>query len=440
MALLCTTDQMSPPCAAVPDLIPDQTHVRYCHSMADGELIESLVAAVVAAPDDVRLRVHLAEMLSEAGRTDEAIAHASLVLANDPRHERAQAVLRRAVGPGAGGEAGRDGKRPEAREDGRDFDWEAAKRDVAGIVEPPFVASATASRDGGAELARPSVSLADVGGLEDVKERLEVSFLGPMRHPELRRMFGKSLSGGLLLYGPPGCGKSFLAEALAGELGSSWISVQLHDVLDMWLGGSERNLHALFESARAAAPCVLFIDELDAIGQRRSNLARSAMRTTVNQLLVEMDGAAVDNDGVYVIGATNHPWDVDPALRRPGRFGHSLLVPPPDLGARVAILRSNLECRPIEGIDLLKAAHRTARFSGADLAQVCEMAAERALADSVRSGSARLIGMADLEAAIEQTRPSTGAWFDVARNVVMFANDDGAYNDLRAYMKGERLL
>ena len=211
---------------------------------------------------------------------------------------------------------------------------------------------------------RPTVTLADVGGLEHVKERIEMSFLGPMRRPELRQLFGKQLRGGLLLYGPPGCGKSFLAEALAGELGTAWISVQLHDVLDMWVGASERNLHGIFESARAAAPCVLFIDELDAIGQRRTNLRNSGVRNTVNQLLVELDGATSDNEGVYVIGATNHPWEVDPALRRSGRFGQMVLVPPPDEPARTAILRTHLQERPVESIDLAKAAKPDRGFLG----------------------------------------------------------------------------
>src|SRR5581483_7199199 len=126
--------------------------------------------------------------------------------------------------------------------------------------------------------------------------------------------------GGLLMYGPPGCGKTFIARALAGEMGAHFLAVSLADVLDMWIGQSERNVRELFNIARRSAPCVIFLDEVDALGQKRSQLRNSAARGTVNQLLSEMDGMQSTNDGVYVLGTTNHPWDVDVALRRPGRF------------------------------------------------------------------------------------------------------------------------
>lgn len=398
--------------------------------MADDDLIASLLAAVSAAPDDLPLRVHVATLLTDAGRLDEAIAHASFVLAHEPQHPQARSVMRRAVADPSADTDAEPGPGPVAG-----FDWAAAEDEVADIAQPAFVESTPDDAPPAHDTLRPTVTLADVGGLDNVKERIEMSFLGPMRQPELRKLFGKQLRGGLLLYGPPGCGKSFLAEALAGELGTAWLSVQLHDVLDMWVGSSERNLHGIFESARAAAPCVLFIDELDAIGQRRTNLRNSGVRNTVNQLLVELDGASSDNEGVYVIGATNHPWEVDPALRRSGRFGQMVLVPPPDEPARAAILRTHLADRPVENIDLARAAKRTAGFSGADLAQVCERAAERALADSVRSGEVRMITMADVESSLDEMRPSTAAWFDVARNVVQFSNEGGEYDELAEYIK-----
>src|SRR5262245_4364317 len=163
-----------------------------------------------------------------------------------------------------------------------------------------------------------------------------------MRSPELRQMYGKSLRGGLLLYGPPGCGKTFLARAVAGELGANFYAVGLHEVLDMWLGQSEHNLHELFVRARRNNPCVLFLDEVDALGQKRSHLSRSAGRNVVVQLLAELDGMGADNEGVFVLAATNQPWDVDPALRRPGRFDRTILVVPPDLDARRKILEVHM--------------------------------------------------------------------------------------------------
>jgi SpoVK/Ycf46/Vps4 family AAA+-type ATPase len=152
-----------------------------------------------------------------------------------------------------------------------------------------------------------------------------------------------------------------------------------------------------------------------------------------------MDGVERNNEGVYVLGATNHPWDVDVALRRPGRFDRMVLVLPPDEPAREAILRYHLRSRPIAGVDVGKLTRLTDGYSGADLARVCETAAEQALLDSARSGSVRMIDMNDLEAAVRDVRPSVGAWLETARNVAQFANEDGAYDDLLAYLRKRRL-
>jgi SpoVK/Ycf46/Vps4 family AAA+-type ATPase len=164
------------------------------------------------------------------------------------------------------------------------------------------------------------------------------------------------------------------------------------------------------------------------------------MRGAVNQLLTELDGVSQSNEGVFVLAATNHPWDVDGALRRPGRFDRTLLVLPPDQPAREAILRYHLRDRPIAEIDVAGLAKRTHGYSGADLAHVCETAAERALLDSVSSGTPRMIGMPDVLAALGEVRPSIGGWLNTARNVVQFGNTDGTYDDLRAYLKREKLL
>ncbi|HEX5918231.1 MAG TPA: ATP-binding protein, partial [Nocardioides sp.] len=278
----------------------------------------------------------------------------------------------------------------------------------------------------------------DVGGLTEVKKRLEASFLAPLRNPELRALYGKSLRGGLLLYGPPGCGKTFLAKAVAGELGASFLHVSLADVLDMYIGQSERNVKELFEVARSSAPCVLFLDELDAIGGKRSLNRSSGARTTVNQLLTELDGVGSDNEGVFVLAATNHPWDVDPALRRPGRLDRTLLVLPPDREAREAILRTHLRDRPVERIDTKRLARATEGFSGADLAHLCESASENALMESVGTGQVRLIGMGDFDRALSEIRPSIGPWVETARNVALYANASGEYDDLATWLRKRR--
>ncbi|OFS06449.1 MULTISPECIES: tetratricopeptide repeat protein [Kytococcus] len=446
------------------------------------QIIESLGRAVQASPDDIALRLHLADLLVGAGRGDEAVAHCATVLQQDPTSGQARALMARALGGGApttppagtmpAAEASTSDQAPVqggastggggASTDG--YDWSAAEEQFPDAPGPMFVEPAeggVAGAPGGGghgepqrvpvqgepagvedlfEVERAGVTLADVGGMQEVKDRLEVSFLGPMRSPEMRRMYGKSLRGGLLLYGPPGVGKTYIARAVAGEMGAGFINVRLSDVLDMYIGQSEGNLHGLFELARRSAPAVLFLDEVDAIGQKRTRHDMGAMRGVVNQLLQELDGVGSDNDGVYVLAATNAPWDIDPALRRPGRLDRTLLVLPPDDAAREQILRGYLSRRPVEGVDLRRLVKGTDGLTGADLAHLVDTAAERAMMDSVRSGTPRMITQRDLEAALGEVRPSTGAWFSSARNVVTYGDPSGEYGDLRTYMKGKKLL
>ncbi|MBO0829150.1 MAG: tetratricopeptide repeat protein [Streptosporangiales bacterium] len=417
---------------------------------AESPLIASLRSAVAAAPDDVPLRVHLAELLLGAGDTSGAVEQAAAALQRDPASRQAREVMTRAVGtaqpaepePPAPAQPSPTEPGDQPADDGGAFDWQRMEDEFRGVVPPMYV------DEEGNELPASSaydveeagVRLADVGGLQEVKDRLEVSFLAPMRNPELRKLYGKQLRGGLLLYGPPGCGKTFLARAVAGEMGAQFISVSLTDVLEMWIGSSEKNLHELFETARRNTPCVVFLDELDAIGQKRSHTRNSGMRTTVNQLLTELDGVANNNEGVFVLGATNAPWDVDAALRRPGRFDRVVLVLPPDGPAREAIVKYHLRGRPIAGVDAGRIARATDGLSGADLAHLCDTAAEKAMLDAVRSGETRMIEMRDFEAALREVRPSIGPWLDVAKNVAMFANEGGAYNDLLHYLKKRKIV
>ena len=328
------------------------------------------------------------------------------------------------------------------------FDWTRAEAEVGTELPPPFVeselrigASDTASVPP-LEPAGPPVTLADVGGLEAVKHRLHESFLQPMRHADVAKAFGKSLRGGLLLYGPPGCGKTFLARAVAGELGASFINVTMTDVLDSYVGRTEQNLHEVFMEARRKSPAVLFLDEVDALGMRRSSLGGGSawLRQMVNQLLIEMDSTAGTNDGLYVLAATNHPWDLDEALLRPGRLDRMVLVIPPDAAARDAILRYHLTNRPIAGIDIPAIVQRTDGFSGADLEHVCVTAAEKAMTDSISSGELQPINMAHMQMALGEITASTGAWLEQSRNVVRFANRDGRYNDLSDYLRSRKML
>ncbi|MEU4728924.1 ATP-binding protein [Streptomyces sp. NPDC023588] len=440
----------------------------------ESPLIQSLRTAVAAAPEDVPLRLHLAELLLSAGLHDAAVTEAAAALQHAPGDGAARELMVRAMGmpaaptpvaentstvadPVSSGDSAATSAEsaapadpvgaPEGSSRRAGFDWRAAEQEVDGIVEPRFVEPPLSACDDPGDAAAWEVSspgvvrLADVGGMQEVKDRLEAAFLAPMRNPELRKLYGKSLRGGLLLYGPPGCGKTFIARAVAGELGANFLSVSVNDVLDMWIGNSERNMHEVFETARRQAPCVVFLDELDALGAKRSRTQHSGMRNTVNQLLTELDGIhSAANEGVFVLAATNVPWDVDIALRRPGRLDRTLLVLPPDATAREAILRYHLRERPIEAVDLGRLVKATDGLSGADLAHVCESAAESALLDSVRTGLIRMIGTKDLLDAAKSVVPSTEPWFAAARNVAMFANEGGMYDDLVTYLKKRRKL
>ncbi|GAY11038.1 26S protease regulatory subunit [Pseudonocardia sp. N23] len=413
--------------------------------MTDDSLLTSLLAAVAAAPDDVPLRLHVAELLAAADRPADALAHCSHVLAAEPGNPTALALLQRLTGALTGGAAPHPrtaNEPPTGPLPAAGFDWAKAEQQVADVREPAFAEDAGSSPTEDVRTAeRPMIRLSDVGGMDEVKQRLELAFLGPVRNPDMARRFGATARGGLLLYGPPGCGKTFIARAVAGELGARFVEIGIADVLDMWVGSSERNLAEIFRTARRNAPCVLFLDEVDALGRKRSHLTHSgSLRNTVNQLLSEMDSATGANDGVFVLGATNHPWDLDSALRRPGRFDRMLLVLPPDGPARAAILRQHLKDRPVAELDVAKLVKATEHYSGADLAHVCDTAAERALAASMRSGTVRALTTRDLLAAAREVTPSTGPWFAAARNVALFGNTDGSYDDLAAYLKRHRNL
>ncbi|RNL87043.1 ATP-binding protein [Halostreptopolyspora alba] len=394
-------------------------------------MIASLTEAVEAAPTDLTLRLHLAELLLNNGDHERAISHIATALQHDAHSTRAQQLMARALG----NEVTADSPSPAPPPDSTETSNAPAPRSADPPPPPTEAADALPLDTADFPLTSARVTIADVAGMQAVKDRMEAAFLAPMRNAQLRQAFSKSLRGGLLMYGPPGCGKTFLAQALSGEMGAHFLSISLADILDRWLGNSERNVQALFRQARQYRPCVLFVDELDAIGGRRARVT-SGMRPVVTQLLTELDSIEDDNEGVFVLAATNHPWDVDTALRRPGRLDRALFVPPPDEEARAAILRAGIRDRPTREVDIAWLAGATDGFSGADLTHLCESAAERALLDSARQGQVRPITPEDFRAALREVRPSTGPWFETARNVVSFAGGDDTYDDLAAYLRG----
>lgn len=284
-------------------------------------------------------------------------------------------------------------------------------------------------------MEKPDLRFEDVGGMQKVKNEISMKIIQPLKNPEMYKAFGKKVGGGILLYGPPGCGKTYLAKATAGEIDAKFINIGLHDILDMWMGNSEKNLHAVFEQARDNAPCVLFFDEVDALGASRSDLKQSSMRHVINQFLAEMDGVENSNEGVLVLAATNAPWSIDSAFRRPGRFDRVVFVAPPDTTGREEILKQHLKGRPVDNVDVKAVSKVTEEYSGADLKAVIEMAVEAKLEASLAKGKIENITTKDLLKAVKEHKATTTEWFSTARNYALYANESGLYDDILKYLK-----
>merc|ERR1711871_636809 len=232
----------------------------------------------------------------------------------------------------------------------------------------------------------PNITWDDIGGLQKVKRELRELVQYPVEHPEKFEKFGMAPSKGVLFYGPPGCGKTLLAKAVANECQANFISVKGPELLTMWFGESEANVRDVFEKARAAAPCVLFFDELDSIAQSRGGNAcdgGGASDRVMNQLLTEMDGMA-SKKNVFIIGATNRPDIIDTALMRPGRLDQLIYIPMPDVESRQAILNATLRTSPVaDDVDIRYLAEFCDKFSGADLTEICQRAAKIAIRENI---------------------------------------------------------
>ncbi|MBM4013782.1 MAG: AAA family ATPase [Planctomycetes bacterium] len=393
---------------------------------------QKLSAAHVVLEDLVRqgsarARVEYARLLLAEGTIERAVHHYQSALDEDPTLRDAELSTRLGVdvhragddAPVVGGRERHGGGGRDEREDD-DSDDAGGDGGTAGARLQPV---------------RSDVKFVHVGGLTRLKDEIRKKIVLPLQRPELYRAYGKKAGGGILMYGPPGCGKTFLARATAGEIDSSFLAVGIHDVLEMWVGQSERNLHSIFATAREHKPCVLFFDEVDALGASRGDLKHSAGRQTINQFLAELDGLQADNEGLLVLGATNAPWHMDSAFRRPGRFDRVIFVPPPDEEARAEILRLLLAGKPVREVDVAAVARKTDRCSGADLKAIIDRAIEAKLDDAVKSGVPEPLTTKDLLAAAKAQRPTTAEWFATAKNYVLYANDAGLYDDLKEWLR-----
>ena len=458
-------------------------------SLGGEDTIRSLREALKFSPDNLPLRQHLAETLLGYGRLDEAEKELRDAISTAPvsasvglkmtlarvylqqdKSSRALVVLEELIKAAAGSPRGAEPRLRVlyARAMLRSGEAERAAHQYRTAVElDPTVAdpvlaeqlavpvtnrsapadehqdeadagdAAGTGRTGKSpvELERPRVNFADVGGMDRIKDEIRLKIIYPLQKPELYKAYGKAIGGGILMYGPPGCGKTHLARATAGEVKARFISVGISDVLNMYIGESERNLHEIFEQARANTPCVLFFDEVDALGASRADLRQSAARQLINQFLSELDGVNSSNEGVLVLAATNAPWHIDSAFRRPGRFDRILFVPPPDDTAREAIWKIALNGKPVEDIDHAHLAKKSDSFSGADIKSVVDIAIEGKLREALAKGEPEPIRTKDLLAAAKAVRPTAREWFSTAKNHALYANQGGLYDSVLEYMK-----
>ncbi|XP_072420459.1 transitional endoplasmic reticulum ATPase-like [Chiloscyllium punctatum] len=234
----------------------------------------------------------------------------------------------------------------------------------------------------------PTVTWEDIGGLDEVKRELQELVQYPVEYPDKFLKFGMTPSRGVLFYGPPGCGKTLLAKAIACECQANFVSIKGPELLTMWFGESEANVRDVFDKARQAAPCILFFDELDSIAKSRGGSAGDgggASDRVINQILTEMDGMS-DKKNVFIVGATNRPDIIDPAILRPGRLDQLIYIPLPDEKSRASILKANLRKSPIaKNVDLAYLAKITHGFSGADLTEICQRACKLAIREAIEA-------------------------------------------------------
>lgn len=441
---------------------PDNLPLRQL--LADGlcglgrfeEAEKEYTVALAMEPGNEKLQVGLAGVFYQLGKYSHALVIAEDLVKKSQPQPKALLLLARLLLNDGNLDKARQRYREAVAADSSLMDESFAER--LGTTSSPTLAPSTSSPspervrvgaeapsdddalDDAAEffeenLERDTINFAEIGGMDDVKDQIRMKIIHPLKNPEIFKAYGKKTGGGILMYGPPGCGKTHLARATAGEINARFLAVGINDVLDMWLGNSERNLHELFEQARRNTPCVVFFDEVDALAASRSDMRHSGGRHIINQFLMELDGVKSSNEGVLILAATNAPWHLDSAFRRPGRFDRVIFVPPPDLGARAAILRILLRGKPIDNVDFQHIASKTDKFSGADLMAVVDTAVERKLDQALKTGKSQPITTKDLEQSLKTVRPTTSEWFSTARNYALYSNQGGAYDDIVKYLK-----
>jgi len=386
--------------------------------MNDGHTLSELEAQLLRDPFNAGVRLEYARALLDAKRPGDALTQYDLAHKQGatPTLEEFEAL--RAPPPPAP---------PPAREPVKLSVVPGARSaEVVSIARPAAAAEKT--------------RFMHIAGMDDLKKSIRLQIVEPFINPGLFAKFRKKAGGGILLYGPPGCGKTMLARAVANECNASFLAIGISEILTAWLGESERNLALMFEKARSQKPCVMFFDELDALAFSRSKASSDTSRKIVNEFLSQLDGFEKGNDQVLILAATNMPWDVDPAMKRPGRFARQVFVPPPDAEARARIIELALDNVPHGAVDTAALAKITEQFSGADVDALVERAKEYVLTEYLETRREREISQQDLARAAAELIPSTQDWLRTARNLVKYAGGDDTYRDLERYLKASKLL
>lgn len=255
---------------------------------------------------------------------------------------------------------------------------------------------------------KPNIRFDDIAGLDDVKQEIRLKMIYPFQHPELAQRYSVATGGGLLLFGPPGTGKTMIAKAIATEVDATMFVISPAQIMSKWVGEAEQNIKRLFDAAKDEPRACIFMDEVEALVPRRRDSGSSVMTRVVPQILQELEGFDRQSQRpLLFVGATNEPWSLDPAVLRPGRFDARVYVPLPDAPARHRLLELYLGNRPLsDDVDFPKLVDLTDRYSGADIRAVAAKAATIPFLESVGGGAPRPIAMADVLSAIEKTPPS----------------------------------
>lgn len=427
-----------------------------CDQWAFKEAEEAYSKILSLSPDHVQAGLGLAQIFYQTGATSQAAVRLESILKQHPQCAQGWLLLAKVSITEGNRDAAREHYEKAVSLDpamkdgavekelpgvGEDVQASAPKPDVAALnTTSGWVAAEEDDAEGGPsadlinDMERPKIAFRDVGGMENIKEEIRLKIIYPSQRPDIYKAYGKKAGGGVLLYGPPGCGKTLISRATAGEIKASFISIGLHQILDMYIGNSEKNLHEIFELARNNTPSVLFVDEIDALAANRTDLKHSASRSLINQFLAEMDGDINSNEGVLILGATNTPWYIDPAFRRPGRFDRIIFVPTPDEDAREQIIGILAKDRPVNGLDARALAKKTKDFSGADLKSLFDLAVEASLTKAMQENRIIPLTMDDLQKQAKAIVPSSKAWFESAKNYALYSNQSGLYDPILSFL------